>query len=57
MISLKITKMKEIKDRLSTKEDMRKAREELERNTEEDFRRFARAKLRVRELARRKHLD
>ena len=57
MNSLKKLKMKKIKNLLSSKEEVRKARFSLEMKTEEAFADFAKSKQKVHEMAHLKYLD
>lgn len=57
MIALKRLKMKKMKNFMSSKEEVRNARIELEEKTEDAFREFDRSRQAVREMARTKLLD
>ncbi len=57
MRSLKKIKIKKIKKRLSTKDEVRKARHSLEKETEKAFAEFAKSKQKDREMAHLKYLD
>jgi hypothetical protein len=57
MRSLKKIKMKKTTKRLSTKDEVRKARHSLEKETEKAFNEFAKSKQKDREMAHLKFLD
>lgn len=57
MRSLKKIKIKKITRRLSTKDEVRKARHSLEKETEKAFAEFAKSKQKDREMAHLKYLD
>jgi len=57
MISLKRLKLKEVKNLLSSKEEVGKVRTSLEQRTKQAFDEFAKSKQKTQEMAHLKYLD
>lgn len=57
MNSLKKVKMRKVKNLLSSKEEVGKARAALEQRTEKAFEEFAKSKQKAQEMAHKKYLD
>lgn len=57
MYATKKLKMKKVKNILSSREEVQKVRQSLEKKTEKAYSEFAQSKQKVRELAHLKYLD